>query len=61
MNCPKCGQPMEMYERFWDYDDGQDLIGEEHYWCRACDDDRTYSCDVTYVLSKRGELQGEED
>lgn len=55
MNCPKCGESMEMYERFWDYDDGESLIGEEHYMCNKCG--QTYSCDVSYVLHQRGELE----
>lgn len=59
MNCPKCGKPMEMYERFWDYDDGESLIGAEHYVCTNvnCDRDTTYSCDVSYILRQRGELE----
>lgn len=55
MRCPKCGKYMEMYERFWDYDDGELLCGEEHYQCQNCD--KTYSRDVTYVLEKEGDLQ----
>ena len=55
MRCPKCGEQMEMYERFWDYDDCETLIGVEHFYCRPCD--KTYSRDVTYSLEKEGELE----
>lgn len=55
MKCPKCGSLMEMYERFWDYDDSETLIGVEHYVCQQCD--KTYSRDVTYTLIKEGELE----
>jgi len=55
MMCPYCGERMEMYERLIDYDDCQTLIGQEHYWCRTCD--RNYSRDVTYELTKEGELE----
>lgn len=55
INCPKCGEPMEMYERFWDCDDGKSLIGEEHYACNKCD--QVYSCNVSYTLYQRGKLE----
>ena len=56
MICPKCKTTqMEMYERFLDYDDGETLIGEEHYYCRNCD--ASFSRDVTYVIEKAGELE----
>ena len=56
MCCPKCKTVvMEMYERFLDYDDGETLIGQEHYFCPECH--RTYSRDVTYSLEKEGELE----
>ena len=55
MYCPHCGAWMEMYERFWDYDDCKTLIGQEHYVCNECD--ITYSKDVTYTLEKEGELE----
>ena len=56
MYCPHCKDVwMEMYERFWDHDDGELLSGEEHYHCTRCD--RTYSCDVSYTILTRGELE----
>ena len=56
MLCPKCKTIiMEMYERFFDYDDGETLIGQEHYRCPQCQS--TFSRDVTYSLVGEGELE----
>lgn len=55
MLCPKCNTELEMYERFWNYDDGETLVGQEHYICKECE--TTYSKDVTYTLIKEGELK----
>ena len=56
MLCPKCKTIiMEMYERFFDYDDGETLIGQEHYRCPRCQS--TFSRDVTYSLVGEGELE----
>lgn len=54
MKCPNCGSRMEMYERFWDYDDNETLIGEEHFYCPNCF--KSWNRDVTYSLVKEGEL-----
>ena len=54
MICPYCGEHLEMYERFWDYDDGEILSGVEHYHCVHCD--RTFYREVTYAITSEGDL-----
>lgn len=55
MPCPYCGEPLDMYERFWDEDDGEFLKGKEHYACYNCD--RSFSLEVIYTLTYLGELE----
>ena len=55
MTCPKCKGLLEMYERFWDYDDGELLCGEEHYYCPKCSE--SYNREVTYVLEKASDIE----
>lgn len=55
MTCPKCNGFLELTERFWDYDDGELLSGEEHYYCPKCFE--VYNRDVTYVLEKASDIE----
>ena len=55
MICPYCGEPMQMYERLIDYEDGEIIQGAEHFCCNACM--RTFSTDIIYAITARGDLE----
>jgi transposase-like protein len=55
MKCPKCGDLLDLTERYWDYDDSETLIGVENYFCKNCFE--TWSREVTYSLEKASDLE----
>ena len=55
MKCPYCGEPLDRYERLWNYEGERILVGEEHFACYDCN--ISFSRDVTYELIKEGELK----
>ena len=55
MNCPYCGESLEIYEEWYDNRDGENIRAEEHWQCISCH--RTFSRQATYKLVMAGMLE----
>lgn len=55
MNCPYCGESLEIYEEWYDNRDGENIKVEEHWQCTGCY--RTFSRQATYKLVMAGMLE----
>lgn len=54
MNCPYCGEPLNMYEH-WEDRDNEDYLTVYEYWqCTGCE--RTFHRYMDYRLIDKGAL-----